>query len=138
MRDSVFFDTNVVVYAFGTTDPRSVRAKALLAEGGVISVQVLNEFTNVARRRLGMAWPEVRRALRAIRAVCSPVMALTVEMHEAAVALTERDGVPIYDAMIVAAAAAAGCGMLYSEDMQDGRVFPGGVTIRNPFDSALT
>ena len=138
MRGSVFFDTNVVVYAFGTTDPRAVRAKKLLAAGGVISVQVLNEFTNVARRRLGFAWPEVHRALRAIRLVCGPVMALTVDMHEAAVALTERDGVPIYDAMIIAAAAAAGCGTLYSEDMQDGRVFPGGVTIRNPFGNTLT
>ena len=138
MRGSVFFDTNVVVYAFGTTDPRAVRAKELLAAGGVISVQVLNEFTNVARRRLGLAWPEVHRALRAIRLVCGPVMALTVDMHEAAVALTERDGVPIYDAMIIAAAVAAGCGTLYSEDMQDGRVFPGGVTIRNPFGNTLT
>ena len=138
MRGSVFFDTNVVVYAFGTTDPRSVRAKALLAEGGVISVQVLNEFTNVARRRLGLAWPEMHRALRAIRAVCAPVMVLTVDMHEAAIALTERDGVPIYDAMIVAAAAAAGCDTLYSEDMQDGRTFPGGVTIHNPFGDTLT
>lgn len=133
MNDSVFFDTNVVVYAFGTTDPRSVRAKALLAEGGVISVQVLNEFIYVARRRLGMAWPEVREAVHAIRTVCGPVMALTVAMHEAAAAMAERDGVPIYDAMIVAAAVSAKCEILYSEDMHNGRVFPGGLTIRNPF-----
>lgn len=133
MRDRVFFDTNVVVYAFGTTDPRSVRAKELLAEGGTISVQVLNEFTNVARRLLGLAWPEVHRALRAIRAVCEPVMTLTVPMHEAAVTMAERYGVPLYDAMIIAAAVAAGCRTLYSEDMQNGREFADGLTIRNPF-----
>ncbi len=133
MNGSVFFDTNVVVYAFGTTDRRSVRAKALLAEGGVISVQVLNEFITVTRRRMGFAWPEVREALQAIRTVCGPVMVLTVAMHESAVALAERDGLPIYDAMIVAAAISARCDILYSEDMQDGRVFPGGLTIRNPF-----
>ena len=133
MRASVFFDTNVVVYAFVTNDPRCLRARELLAGGGAISVQVLNEFTNVARRRLNLAWPDVHRALQAIRSICAPVLPLTVAMHEAAVELAARDGLPIYDAMIVSAAVAAGCDVLYSEDMQDGRVFPTGLTIRNPF-----
>jgi predicted nucleic acid-binding protein len=48
-----FFDTNVLIYAFAVGDRRSARAEALLAEGGVIGVQVLNEFTNVVRRKLG-------------------------------------------------------------------------------------
>jgi predicted nucleic acid-binding protein len=61
------------------------------------------------------------------------VLPLTMAMHEAAVELAARDGLSIYDAMIVSAAVAAGCNVLYSEDMQDGRVFPTGLTIRNPF-----
>jgi predicted nucleic acid-binding protein len=133
MRGSVFFDTNILVYAFGTADPRSVLAKDLLAEGGAVSVQVLNEFAVVARRRLGMEWPEVQRALRAVRTVCSPVLPLTLEMHEAAMILASEHGLHVYDAMIVSAARTAGCTLLYSEDMQDGRSFPGGLTIRNPF-----
>jgi predicted nucleic acid-binding protein len=49
-----FFDSNVLVYAF--TDPRAVTAQALLERGGITRVQGLNEFTNVARRKLEMSW----------------------------------------------------------------------------------
>jgi predicted nucleic acid-binding protein len=133
MPARVFFDTNIVVYAFGTTDPRSIRAKELLAQGGVISVQVLNEFISVARGRLRFPWPDVNEALWALRAVCEPVVTLNVQMHEAAASISERDSLSIYDAMIIAAAQAARCTIVYSEDMQDGRSFPGGLTIRNPF-----
>ncbi len=133
MRGSVFFDTNILVYAFGTTDPRSVLAKELLSGGGTVSVQVLNEFAVVARRRLRLEWPEVQRALHAVRTVCSPVLPLTLDMHDEAMILASEHGLTVYDAMIVSAARTAGCRLLYSEDMQDGRRFPGGLTIRNPF-----
>ena len=55
MPDSRFFDTNILIYAFAAGDPRNARAEALVAGGGVIGVQVLNEFTNVTRRKL--RWP---------------------------------------------------------------------------------
>ena len=57
-----FLDANVLVYAF-TTDPRAAAAQALLGRGCVTGVQALNEFTNVARRKLGMTWAEVGEAL---------------------------------------------------------------------------
>jgi predicted nucleic acid-binding protein len=66
-------DTNVVVYAF-STDARSAAALALLAQGCDISLQSLNEFANVARRKLRMSWPDVREALAAIRTVCRNVV----------------------------------------------------------------
>ena len=56
-----FLDTNILIYAFASGDKRSARAEALLAEGGVIGVQVLNEFTSVARRKLGWDWPRLRQ-----------------------------------------------------------------------------
>ena len=56
-----FLDTNVLIYAF-TDDPRNQKAQELLGKGCVIGVQVLNEFTNVARRKLGMTWEELREA----------------------------------------------------------------------------
>ena len=61
MSDRPFLDTNVVLYAFRQGDPRSQRAEFLLAAGGTLSVQVLNEFVNVARRKLNKSWEEVRR-----------------------------------------------------------------------------
>ena len=59
---SAFFDTNVLVYAQQTGE-KSDRARALLAGGGVVSVQVLNEFVAVARRKLGKSWDEIDAAV---------------------------------------------------------------------------
>ena len=128
-----FFDTNVLVYAALQPDPRSDAARALLRGGGVVSVQVLNEFANVARRKLRRTWPEVQQALAAVRALCPAPRPITTATHEAALALAERTGYAVYDALILASALEAGCDTVCSEDMQDGQVIEGRLTIRNPF-----
>ena len=128
-----FFDTNVLVYAALQPDPRSDAARALLRGGGVVSVQVLNEFANVARRKLRRTWPEVQQALAAVRALCPAPRPITAATHEAALALAERTGYAVYDALILASALEAGCDTVFSEDMQDGQVIEGRLTIRNPF-----
>ena len=127
-----FFDTNVVLYLLSGDTGKADRAEELLAAGGLISVQVLNEFAAVASRKLRMAWPEIREVLAQVRAVC-PVEPISVDTHERATLIAERHGLPIYDASIVAAALLAGCRTLYSEDMQDGQIFDRQLTIRNPF-----
>jgi predicted nucleic acid-binding protein len=133
VKGGAFFDTNLLVYAALQPDPRSDRARDLLARGGVVSVQVLNEFANVARRKLGRPWPEVKQALADIRALCPPPLPLTVATHEAALGVAERLGYRLYDSLIMASALEAGCATLYSEDMQDGQVVEGRLTIRDPF-----
>ncbi len=60
MSDKVFLDTTILIYALSEGDSRATTAEELLDSGGVGSVQVLNEFAAVARRKLGMAWEEVR------------------------------------------------------------------------------
>src|ERR1043165_3038234 len=65
MNDKPFFDTNVILYSFRRDDTRGQVAETLLAAGGALSVQVLNEFVAVARRKLAKSWEEVRRALAA-------------------------------------------------------------------------
>jgi predicted nucleic acid-binding protein len=126
-----FLDTNILIYALAQDDPRSAVAEALLAEGGLVSVQVLNEFVSVGRK-LGLTWDEIGTALGAIRDLVEEPLPLTVETHEAAVALAAAHGLSIYDALIVAAAAGAGAAVLYSEDMQHGRRF-GPTLVQNPF-----
>ena len=127
-----FLDTNVLVYAF-TTDRRAAAAQALLRRGCVTGVQALNEFTNVARRKLGMTWHEVRDALAAIRTLCRAISPLDVGTHEEALRIAERHGYTIFDALIVAAALRARCAILYSEDMQDGVTIAGRLRIVDPF-----
>jgi predicted nucleic acid-binding protein len=83
MSDPFFVDTNVLLYASLQPDARSEAARALLARRGTISVQVLNEFANVASRKLHRTWPEIVQALAAIRVLCAPPWPLTVATHEA-------------------------------------------------------
>jgi predicted nucleic acid-binding protein len=129
-----FLDTDVLLYAALQPDHRSEAARALLRDGAVISVQVLNEFTNAAQRKLKRPWPEIVRALAAVRALCPvPPLPLTLATHEAALAVAQRTGYALYDALILASALEAGCDTLYSEDLQDGQVIEGRLTIRNPF-----
>jgi predicted nucleic acid-binding protein len=127
-----FLDTNVLIYAFGW-DARKARALDLLRAGGVISVQSLNEFANVARRKLAMSWPEVRTAIDAIRVRCPETMPLFASTHAAALALAENYKLAVFDASLVASALEAGCTTFYSEDMHDGLVVDGRLRIVNPF-----
>jgi predicted nucleic acid-binding protein len=122
-----FFDTNVLVYAF-LDGPRRMRAQEALADGGIVSVQVLNEFTNVSRRKHGREWPEID----VIRSRLPVVTALTEQTHAAALALARDHGFAFYDALIVAAAIEAGCDILLTEDMQHGRTIDA-LTICDPF-----
>ena len=82
MNDKSFFDTDVILYAFRQDDTRGQVAETLLAAGGALSVQILNEFVAVARRKLDKSWEEVRRALDILRVFCPEPVPLTVETHE--------------------------------------------------------
>jgi predicted nucleic acid-binding protein len=135
MPGKAFFDTNVLLYALSEADDRSEKAEALLAAGGVVSVQVLNEFIAVARRKLEMSWTETTEALAAIRVLCPSPIPITVDIHDRALAIAQRYGYHIYDALVAAAALDANCDTLYSEDLQDGQVIDNHLTIRNPFKS---
>ncbi len=132
MPDKPFLDTNIVVYAFSSDDPRSERADTLLKAGGVVSVQVLNEFVNVQHRKERRDWNEIEDALGILSVLLDPPLPLTLELHDAAIGIARRYGFSIYDALIVAAAQQMGCSTLYSEDFQHGFAI-GSLTIRNPF-----
>ena len=133
MTGSAFLDTNVFVYALVQDDPRSEKAEELIAEGGTVSVQILNEFVDVARRKGKMTWDEIRFAVENIESLCPRPLPITIDNHKEALTIAEKYGYRIYDALIIASALEAKCMILYSEDMQDGQVIDGQLTIRNPF-----
>jgi predicted nucleic acid-binding protein len=132
MPGKAFFDTNVLIYTVAEND-RTLRAERLLMSGGVVGVQVLNEFVSVARRKMHMPWADVIEALDAIRVLCPSPVPVTIHTHETALMVAQQHGFEIYDALVVAAALEAGCSTLYSEDLQDGQVIDRKLTLRNPF-----
>ncbi len=128
---SAFFDTNIIIYAQQTGRKAQI-AQALMAGGGVISVQVLNETANVLLRKFGRNWAEVEQVLADIDDVLGPALPLTGQTHRAAISLARDHGLSIYDALIIAAALEAECDQLFSEDLQHGRRF-GALVVQNPF-----
>jgi predicted nucleic acid-binding protein len=127
-----FFDTNVLVYIASGDATKADRAEAAIAAGGAISVQVLNELTSVARRKMQMSWSDTHALLSMLRDLLT-VHPLTVEIHETGLELAERYGLSIYDAMIAASALHAGCDTLWSEDMQHGMKLDEGLRVVDPF-----
>jgi predicted nucleic acid-binding protein len=127
-----FFDTDVVLYLLSANDAKADLAEDLIARGGQVSVQVLNEVANVARRKLALSWAEVSDITAQLRAVCA-VTPLTLETHLRGLQIAKRYGFSVYDSMIVASALIAGCTTLYTEDIRDGQVLEDHLTIRNPF-----
>ncbi len=130
-----FLDTNVLVYAFSDDDSRKTQAASLITSGGVVSVQVLNEFVDVARRKLRKDWTVILQALDDLMLLLDLPVPITVDMHCDAIDLSRRYGFRIYDSLILSTAKRAGCRLLYTEDLQNGQVIEG-VLIRNPFAQA--
>lgn len=127
----LFFDSNVLVYA-QTTGEKSRIARQVLQSGGVISVQVVNEFSHVASRKIGKSWAEIEIAIRNLLKIVDPPLPITAAMSSAARDLAARHKMPFYDSLIVAAAIEAQCETLLTEDMQTGRRF-GSLHVVNPF-----
>ena len=137
MTGSAFFDTNVLTYALTVRaglerDPRSEIAEKTLSLGGVVSVQVLNEFADVASRTFKKSWDAIEQYLEVINALCGRAVPLTAETQAAAIEISRNHGYRIYDSLILAAAQQAGCATVFTEDMQHGQVVEG-VRIENPF-----
>lgn len=130
-----FFDTKVLVYLASGDATKADRAETIIAAGGSISVQVLNEFANVARRKMQMTWDETHTFLDMLRGLLT-VHPITVEIHEAGLRIAERYSLSIYDSMIAASALNSGCHTLWSEDMQHGMKLDERLRIANPFRGA--
>jgi predicted nucleic acid-binding protein len=131
---SAFLDTNILVYAVDPRDPRK-RDAALdiirsLSSGWSLSVQVLQEFYWASIRKLSISPSDARATteLWSRQRVVQPTPQLVI----GAIDTSERYRVSFWDALIVEAAVAGQCDVLYTEDLSHGQVIRG-VTVANPF-----
>ena len=135
MAERRFFDTNVLVYAHAADEPqkRKVARKLLSAhlidQSAVFSTQVLQEYF-VAATRIGLP-AEIAQQHVATYAQAN-VVQVTTELILAGIDLHRLQRLSFWDALIVRSARAAGCSVVFSEDMNDGQSFEG-VLIENPF-----
>ena len=124
-----FLDTNILVYLIDGRDAvKQARARSILAEAlgnpqYLISGQVLNEFANVAMKKLALTEDEALAYITEFRAI------RTVEtrscLTDRALAIKKEHGLQFYDSLILATAEACGCDELLTEDLSEGRVYAG-------------
>jgi len=129
-----FLDTNILVHAFDGNSPFADVALGFIAPVNRIGVQSLNEFALVCRRKLTMDWADIHLASETVRGLSvEPAIALTLDIHLHGLQIAGRHRLHIYDSMLLAAALSADCTTFWSEDLHDGLVIDGRLTIRNPF-----
>ena len=132
MTARFFADTHIAVYALDADPQRHERAFAILQRRPVISTQIVNEFINVLTGKQRVPRNRVNRYARILLRRCE-VVSLTPQTVEKAIFIGERYQCSHWDALVVAAALLSSCDTLYSEDLQDGQVFEGCLTVNNPF-----
>ncbi len=139
MSDKYFIDTNIFVYSFDTKSKlkqkkaEQIIDQALIEHSGIVSFQVIQEFMNAATRKFpgSFSISECRLYLEKVLSRLCEVYP-TIGMYQQALAIQSETGFSFYDSLIVAAAQAGGCKIIYSEDFQHGQKISG-VTIQNPF-----
>ena len=128
----VFIDTNILIYLLGDDPNKAGQAESVVCRGSIVSVQVLNEMTNIMHRKLAMSWPEIDEVIGIVQSLCK-VEPLRLDTHNQGRFIARRYGFSVYDSMIVASALLAGCKILYTEDMQHNQVLERQLRICNPF-----
>ena len=132
LPESSTIDTNVAVYAL-SIDEKADRAIACLRESAFLSVQVLNEFANVGRRKRGDSWDTIGADLADLRDAVPRIFPIDDVANRTALRIGERYRLSFYDSLMVAVALTGGARTLYSEDMQHGLVIDGTLRIADPF-----
>ena len=134
MTDKVFFDTNVLVYAYSNTEPdKQAIARKLIAESvSYVSTQVLKELTNTLTKKFRNSW---QKAKNAVLESSKNNLLYTNEIQTIlnACDIADKYKLSFYDSLIIAAALECECSILYSEDMQDKQIIDGRLKIVNPF-----
>ena len=129
-----FLDSNIFVYLYSEHEPEKRKAvlNAINRYTNTISTQVLNEFSNVCIRKLKLQNTAIKKAVNKICILCD-VLTINESHVQSALDLREKYGYSYYDSLIIASALDGDCEYLLSEDMSDGQVIEGKLTIKNIF-----
>lgn len=132
MRDKVFIDSNVIIYLFSNDNEKKEVAKNVIKEHAVISIQVLNEVSNVLYKKIGMDTPTIKNTVEKLASICR-VKNISLKTINSALDIVHRYKYSYYDSLIISSAIENQCSILYSEDMSDDHVVEKKLKILNPF-----
>jgi predicted nucleic acid-binding protein len=134
MKDKVFLDTNIIVYLYSDDEPKKrLAARRLIVDYDCyISTQVLQEFTNVSRKKYKVEWKEINLALAEVTAFTS-LFTNELATIKYALAVAEKTKYSFYDSLIISSALAINCQILFTEDMHHSQLIEKKLKIVNPF-----
>lgn len=135
MKDKVFLDSNIVIYAYSDDDPlkRSIVQDILNKHDiMVISTQVINEFINVMIKKKKLDYGQISLAVNELFSVLL-VDAITMEVIQKAINISIKHGYSYFDSLMLSSAIMSGCSIFYSEDMHNRHVVEKHLEIVNPF-----
>jgi len=136
MPDKAFLDTNILIYVY-SVDEKEKQAKAteiieMNRNALLISNQVINELCNTLFKKFSKSSAEVIDVITELSSAL-PITEFSLQTQIEAVRLMGLYSLQFYDALIIATALEHGCHTLITEDMQNGLIVEGQLTISNPF-----
>ncbi len=132
MQGKIFVDSNVILYLFTDAEDKKYKAYEIFVNNPTISIQVLNEVSNILFKKYGLIGKEIKEHIDFLLDFVN-VSLITISTISLALDLKDKYKYSYYDSLIIATALENNCSVLYSEDMQDGQVIEGKVKIVNPF-----
>ena len=134
MNDRVFIDSNVLIYAYSDEEMKREKSLDIIKMNeSIISIQVINEFVNVVRKKFNKENDEILTALEEIEEQLVIWDNFNLSLTKKAINLNEKYEYSYYDCLIIAAALETECSILYTEDMHHNHLIEDKLRITNPF-----
>ena len=134
MKDKVFLDTNILIYVYSVTESEKQKVAADLSgnTGSYISLQVIQELSNILNKKFHLNWAQILLAIDEIVENYS-VITNNIPIVKSACELANKYQFSFYDSLIISAALEANCNILYTEDLQHNQLIENKLRIINPF-----
>lgn len=135
MSARVFFDSNILIYAYSSDDigkRHCVRTLAELHDIIIVSTQTINECVNVMYKKKKMSYQQIAPL---IDEICNnfAIEIIDEDSIKKAIDIATKHSYSYFDSLMIASALASDCSILYTEDMHNTHVVEDNLTIINPF-----
>ena len=134
MKDKIFIDTNILLYAYSTEKNKQEIAQNIINTNNniYISKQVINETINILIKKFKLNIKDIINVVKELEKEFI-ILDFDIQTQLNALKLKQNYNLQFYDALIVSTALKNSCTILYSEDMQDKLVIEKKLKIINPF-----
>ena len=135
MKDNIFIDTNIIIYAYSKTEieKNKIANELIFSNKYVyISTQVINELINILLKKFKVDLISIENILLELEENFK-IINFSLNTQKKAIYIKEKYKFQYYDSLIIATAIENNCSILYTEDMQHNQIIENNLKIINPF-----